>query len=227
MKFIIGISTCLILMEFDGQVIERNLTDQWPHRIKLVSVTSVDFAGRIHDVTDVFMYLTNWSDVYFIDPHNDQPFVYNGRDFSAKRGIYAQLNREKARLRLGAYDRHGVAIVAETRIGLGVFAGQQVSIDHQRRSLSAQAIKHVLEKDSSAYSHIRAGIFAMSIFETNESRSTYRCFVDIFQNGYCVSVPVLIADQDRYRLTVVTAKHVFNVFEFNPADSQGVFGEHW
>ena len=40
----------------------------WPDNIKLVSVTGIDFAGRIHDVGDIRYYISNWRDVFDIDP---------------------------------------------------------------------------------------------------------------------------------------------------------------
>ncbi|CAF1650739.1 unnamed protein product, partial [Adineta ricciae] len=45
MKFVVRISQCPILMEFDARVIQRELQHDWPQRIKLVSVTGIDFAG--------------------------------------------------------------------------------------------------------------------------------------------------------------------------------------
>jgi hypothetical protein len=59
MKFVVRISQCPILMEFDGKLISRDLKERWPDNIRLVSVTGIDFAGRIHDVDDIRTYLTN------------------------------------------------------------------------------------------------------------------------------------------------------------------------
>lgn len=70
MKFVIRISTCPILMEFDGKLISRKLNDDWPNRIKLVSVTGIDFAGRKHDVGDILQYVLNWKEIYEVNPDN-------------------------------------------------------------------------------------------------------------------------------------------------------------
>ena len=235
MKFIIRVSTCPILMEFDARVIRRKLEEDWPNRIKLVSVTGVDFAGRKHDIQDIYTYLTNWRDVYVLDPRTNQPIVYGGRDFCPKGNLRGVLNERRlysdlvsmARIRFRACDREKVQIVVETGIGLGVFAGRQIGIDSQTRTLTARAIKQVLEEDGAKYSNIRAVVFAMPIFELDESTSTYSCFVDTFGKTYSNAIPVLIADQDMHRLTVAIAKQGFLVSELNPADSHGVFGEYW
>ncbi|CAF0806763.1 unnamed protein product [Rotaria sordida] len=235
MKFVIRMSTCPILMEFDGQVIPRKLEKTWPNRIKLVSVTGIDFAGRKHDIQDIYTYLTNWKDVYALDPCTNQPLVYGGRDFFPNRNVRGVLDEKRlyndlirmARLRLRACDYQGVQIVVETGIGLGVFAGRQIGIDDKTRSFTARAIKQVIEEDGSKYTNIRAIVFALPIFEIDESTSTYNCFIDIFNNGYSGSIPILIVDQDMHRLTVAIAKRGFFVSELNPADSHGVFGEYW
>ncbi|CAF4729914.1 unnamed protein product [Rotaria sp. Silwood1] len=231
MKFVIRISTCPILMEFDAQVIPRKLEEEWPNRIKLVSVTGIDFAGRKHDIRDIYTYLTNWRNVYALDPHTNEPFIYGGRDFCPNRNVRGVLDEKRlyddlirmARLRLRACDYEGVQIVVETGIGLGVFAGRQIGIDHQTRSFTARAIKQVLEEDGSSYSKIKAVVFALPIFEIDESTSTYNYFIDIFKNKYIGIIPILIVDQDMHRLTVAIAKQGFFVSELNPADSHGVF----
>ena len=84
MKFVVRISTCPILMEFDAKIISRTLNEDWPNRIKLVSVTGIDFAGRKHDVGDILYYVSNWEDVYEIDRKSRRLLVYNGRDFRRK-----------------------------------------------------------------------------------------------------------------------------------------------
>lgn len=235
MKFIVRISTCPILMEFNARVISRDLNEDWPHRIKLVSASGVNFAGRMHDINDIYTYLTSWHDVYVLDKCTGKPVVHNGRDFklvSAPRGLlnekrlYDDLIR-MARLRLRACDHEGVQVVVETGIGLGIFAGRQIGIDNTTRSLSAQAIKNVLEEDGPQYSNIVAVVFAIPIFEMDESTSTFKYFVDAFENEYRGSIPVLIADQDMHRLTVAIAQQGFIVSELNPADPYGVFGEYW
>ncbi|CAF4968503.1 unnamed protein product, partial [Rotaria sp. Silwood1] len=181
MKFVIRISTCPILMEFDAQVIPRKLDEEWPNRIKLVSVTGIDFAGRKHDIQDIYTYLTNWRNVYALDPYTNEPLIYGGRDFCPNRNVRGVLDEKRlyddlirmARLRLRACDYEGVQIVVETGIGLGVFAGRQIGIDHQTRSFTARAIKQVLEEDGPSYSKIKAVVFALPIFEIDESTSTY------------------------------------------------------
>jgi hypothetical protein len=241
MKFVVRVSQCPILMEFDARIIPRKIEEEWPHRIKLVSVTGIDFAGRMHDLNDITTYVVNWQDVYEIDQNLGQPFVYNGRDFHVKRKApQAQLHVKRlskdlmrmARLRLHACDIEGVQIVVETGIGLGVFAGKHIGIDGIVRALSAQAIRTVLEEDGSSYKNIRAVVFALPIFDadvTNGRRQdVYQAFVDEFNTSkYKGRIPVLIADQDMHRLTVAIARSGFVVSELNPADSHGVFGEYW
>ncbi|CAF1433866.1 unnamed protein product [Adineta steineri] len=241
MKFVVRISQCPILMEFDACLITRELKDQWPSRIKLVSVTGIDFAGRIHDIDDIRTYVSNWKDVYVIDPKTGLPFVYNGRDFHRKHGApRAELDEDRlltdlirmARLRLYACDKEKVQIVVETGIGLGVFAGKSIGIDAVVRALSAKAIRTVLEQEGPNYEHIRGIVFALPIFNSDirngRRDDVYQAFVDEFdQSKYNGCIPVLIADQDMHRLTVAIAREDFSVSELNPADSHGVFGEYW
>jgi hypothetical protein len=236
MKFVIRISTCPILMEFDARVISRDLNEDWPHQIKLVSVSGVNFAGRMHDINDIFTYLINWRDLYELDKRTGKPVVYGGRDFKpVKKAPRGLLNEKRlyddlirmTRMRLRACDHEGVQIIVETGIGLGVFSGRQIRIDNMIRSLSAQAVIQVLEEDASQYSNIIAVVFALPIFETDESTSTYKYFVDAFESKYRGPLPVLIADQDMHRLTVAIARQGFIVSELNPADPYGVFGEYW
>ncbi|UJR14181.1 hypothetical protein I4U23_001176 [Adineta vaga] len=241
MKFVVRISQCPILMEFDAHLIQRELKHDWPHRIKLVSVTGIDFAGRIHDINDITTYVANWPDVYEIDPRTGFPFVYNGRDFRIKaKAPRAQLLEQQlladlmrmARLRLYACDKEGIQVVVETGIGLGVFAGRHIGIDARVRALSARAIRQVLEEDGAIFENIVAIVFALPIFanDLREGRrdDVYQAFVDEFDRSkYKGCVPVLIADQDMHRLTVWIAMSGYRVSELNPADSHGVFGEYW
>ncbi|CAF1300093.1 unnamed protein product [Adineta steineri] len=241
MKFVVRISQCPILMEFDARLITRELKDQWPSRIKLVSVTGIDFAGRIHDVNDITTYVSNWKDVYEIDSKSGLPFVYNGRDFQRKHGApRAELDEDRlltdlirmARLRLYACDKEKIQIVVETGIGLGVFAGKSIGIDAVVRALSANAIRTVLEQEGPNYEHIRGVVFALPIFDSDirngRRDDVYQAFVDEFDKSkYNGCIPVMIADQDMHRLTVAIAREDFSVSELNPADSHGVFGEYW
>jgi hypothetical protein len=241
MKFVVRISQCPILMEFDGQVIPRDLHEPWPNNIRLVSVTGIDFAGRIHDVDDICGYVVNWPEIYEIDPRTNLPYVYNGRDFRLKANArQGQLNESRlqrhlkrmARLRLRACDEEQVQIVVETGIGLGVFAGKYIGIDETVRRFSARAIREVLEEDGNSYQHIRAIVFALPIFDRDvrngRREDTYHAFeVEFGKNTYQGCIPVLIADQDMHRLTVAIARKNFRVSELNPADSHGVFGEYW
>ncbi|CAF3870620.1 unnamed protein product, partial [Rotaria sp. Silwood1] len=241
MKFVVRISTCPILMEFNARIISRATQEKWPHRIKLVSVTGIDFAGRIHDVDDICTYVTNWRDVYEINPKSDLPRVYGKRDFHRKaNGPRGKLDKDRlrndlmrmARLRLRACDYEGIQVIVETGIGLGIFAGTAIGIDERVRSLSASAIRQVLEEDGQTYRNIRAVVFALPIFDVKrpngKRQDTYQAFVDEFtQSNYKGPIPVLIADQDMHRLTVAIARNGFNVSELNPADSHGVFGEYW
>jgi hypothetical protein len=241
MKFVVRISTCPILMEFDAKVISRNVNEDWPNRIKLVSVTGIDFAGRMHDVGDIFYYMSNWRDVFDMDPKSGLPLVYNGGDFHPKNGgppaeLHEQRVRDSlmrmARLRLRACDKEGVQIVVETGIGLGVFSGEHIGIDEKVRALSAEAIRTVLEQDESSYKNILAVVFALPVFsQTGSSQhvpDTFDDFVDEFRKSkYTGVIPVLIADQDMHRLTVAIARQGFTVSQLNPGDSHGVFGEYW
>jgi hypothetical protein len=241
MKFVVRISQCPILMEFDGKLIPRDQNETWPNNIRLVSVTGIDFAGRIHDVDDIRTYVLNWRDIYEYDSQRDLPYVYHGRDFCVKpnapRGkldeqlLQRDLKR-MARLRLRACDQEQVQIVVETGIGLGVFAGKYIGIDETVRTFSARAIRQVLQEDENSYQHIRAVVFALPIFDrdvrSGRREDTYQAFKDEFaKNEYQGRIPVLIADQDMHRLTVAIARNNFRVSELNPADSHGVFGEYW
>jgi len=233
MKFIVRISQCPILMEFNARIIPRQIGHEWVHRIKLVSVTGIDFAGRIHDINDITTYIANWQDIYEMDQISGRPKVFNERDFHVKpKHPQAEIHEKlllkdlmrMARLRLRACDIEGVQIVVETGIGLGVFAGKHIGIDGIVRTLSAQAIRKVLTEDGPNYKNILAVVFALPIFDTD----VYQAFVDEFDNDrYKGSIPVLIADQDMHRLTVAIAFEGFVVSELNPADSHGVFGEYW
>ena len=239
MKFVIRISTCPILMEFDAKIIPRKLNEDWPHRIKLVSVSGIDFAGRKHDVGDILYYIANWRDVFIVDStrDRDQPALLTERDFAINNdGSHAKLHKDRvldslmrmARLRLRACDEEGVQIVVETGIGLGVFSGNRIGIDGKIRTLSAKAIRKVLQEDGSSYKNIRAIIFALPIFNNPRIPDTFDDFVNQFhKKQYTGPIPVLIADQDMHRLTVAIARQGFTVSELNPADSHGVFGEYW
>ncbi|CAF0763715.1 unnamed protein product [Adineta steineri] len=241
MKFVVRISTCPILMEFDAKVIQRNLDEDWPNRIKLVSVTGIDFAGRKHDVGDIIVYISNWKEVFEVDRNRNEPALLNERDFALKRGgpsgiLYQdRLLRDltyMARLRLRACDEEGVQVVVETGIGLGVFSGKHIGVDTIVRTASAVAIRRVLEEDGPSYKNIRAVVFALPIFDKKRSGrrtdDTFDSFVHEFQEPqYTGLIPVLIADQDMHRLTVAIARAGLIASELNPADSHGVFGEYW
>jgi hypothetical protein len=241
MKFVVRISTCPILMEFDAKLISRKLTEDWPNRIKLVSVTGIDFAGRKHDVCDILQYVLNWREIYDVDRTTDTPALINERDFGRRRDRpKGELHESRllkdliwmAKLRLRACDEESVQIVVETGIGLGVFAGEKIGIAEKVQITSAVAIRAALEEDGSSYKNIRAIVFALPIIdEDNKNRRTSNPFSDFaeqFQEPqYKGSIPVLIADQDMHRLTVAIARQGFVVSQLNPADSHGVFGEYW
>ena len=240
MKYVVRISTCPILMEFDAQIISRKLDEVWPHRIKLVSVTGIDFAGRKHDVDDILCYVSNWKDVYEVDFTENRPALANDRDFQRKRGgaigilhedRLLKTLKDMARVRLLACDAEGVQIVVETGIGLGVFAGEDIGIAEQVQLTSAIAIRTALEQDETTYKNIRAVVFSLPIFDRDQRRRANNPF-DVFaeqfkQPHYKGRIPILIADQDMHRLTVTIARYGFVVSELNPADSHGVFGEYW
>ncbi|CAF1016467.1 unnamed protein product [Adineta steineri] len=241
MKFVVRISTCPILMEFDVKVIQRSTDEDWPNRIKLVSVTGIDFAGRKHDVGDIIVYISNWKEVFEVDRNKNEPALLNERDFALKRGGPSGiLNEDRllrdltymARLRLRACDEEGVQVVVETGIGLGVFSGKHIGVDTIVRTASAVAIRRVLEEDGPSYKNIRAVVFALPIFDKKRSGrrtdDTFDSFAHEFEEPhYTGRIPVLIADQDMHRLTVAIARAGFTVSELNPADSHGVFGEYW
>jgi hypothetical protein len=240
MKFVVRISTCPILMEFDAKIIPRKLDEDWPNRIKLVSVSGIDFAGRKHDIGDILYYISNWRKVFATDPKSGLPLAY-GRDFHPKTDApQGKIHKERvkdslmrmARLRLRACDEEGVQVVVETGIGLGVFSGARIGIDGKIRALSAKAIRKVLKHDGRSYKNIRAVVLALPIFNKNKPnhpiRDIFHDFMDEFrERKYDGPIPVLIADQDMHRLTVAIARQGFTVSELNPADSHGVFGEYW
>ncbi|CAF3427596.1 unnamed protein product [Rotaria socialis] len=84
MKFVVPISQCPIMMEFDGCTIARTLQDKWSQRIKLVLVADTNCAGRIHDLNDIPTDNTNWQDVNEIDSKSGLPQLHRGRDFRRK-----------------------------------------------------------------------------------------------------------------------------------------------
>ncbi|UJR32994.1 hypothetical protein I4U23_020456 [Adineta vaga] len=241
MKFVVRISTCPILMESDGKVIHRRLSEDWSNRIKLISASGIDFAGRKHDIGDIQYYITNWQEVFQLDLRTNSLMVSNGRDFiPVKNGPAAILNEGRlrdslvrmVRLRLRACDKEGVQIVVETGIGLDVFSGKQIGIDQKVRQFSAQAIRKVLEEDGQKYRNIRAVVLALPTSDQNISSTdvsdTFHDFENEFRNSnYNGPIPVLIADQDMHRLTIAIARQGFTVSELNPADSNGVFGGYW
>ncbi|CAF1325715.1 unnamed protein product [Rotaria sordida] len=241
MKYVVRISKCPILMEFDAKIISRNVNEDWPNRIKLVSAIGIDFAGRKHDVDDILYYISNWKELYYIDQRSNLPLLSNERDFYAKatrpRGeLYEERVRSSlirmTRLRLRACDEEGVQIIVETGIGLGVFSGSHIGIDAKVRALSAEAIRIALEQDGPLYKNIRAIVFALPIFNKNKSKDhhldAFNDFVNEFRRvQYNGPIPVLIIDQDMHRVTVAIARHGFTVAEVNPADSYGVFGSYW
>ncbi|CAF2919776.1 unnamed protein product [Rotaria sp. Silwood2] len=241
MKFVVRISDCPILMKFDAKILTRSLDDDWPNRIKLVSVTGIDFAGREHDVDDITTYIRNWQQVFELDLRTGRPKVFHGRDFYPVRyhpEVQLEENRvfndlmRMATIRLYACDMEGVQIVVETGIGLGVFAGKHLGIDGRIRKLSAIAIREVLQKNGAAYRKIRAVVFALPNFakerDGRQLPGIYDDFVHEFtKSNYSGPIPVLIADHDMHELTVAIALQGFRVSQLNPADSHGVFGEYW
>ena len=136
LKFVVRISQCPILMEFDGRMTRHDPNESWSHNIKLVSVTGIDFASRIDDVYHV-------RDFYVKD-------FYVKENTSPGQPDQKLLVRDlfrMARLRLRACDLKEVQIVAETDIDLGVFAGKYIGIDDIVRRLSAYTARKVLEGD--------------------------------------------------------------------------------
>ncbi|CAF1210877.1 unnamed protein product [Rotaria sp. Silwood1] len=241
MKFVVRMSDCPILMKFDAKILPRSLHDDWPNRIKLVSVTGFDFAGRKHDVDDITSYIKNWHQIFELDQITGKPKVFNGRDFyPVQSHPEVQLDERRlvddlmrmVRIRLYACNMERVEIVVETGIGLGVFAGKHLGIDGLIRKLSAYAIGLVLQKEGAMFRNIRAIVFALPIFAKDRNGhqlpDTYDDFVHEFSIGnYSGPIPVLIADQDMHELTVAIAFRGFRVSQLNPADSHGVFGEYW
>jgi len=140
--------------------------------------------------------------------------------------LYDDLSRV-ARMLRRACDHEGVQIVVETGIELGVFSDRQIGINSMTHSLSAQVVKQLLEEDESQYSNIIAIVFAIPIFETAESTSTYKYFVDACESGHHGPVPVLIVDQDMHHLTLAIVRQGFVVSELNPTDPYAVGGDYW
>lgn len=241
MKFVVRVSTCPILMKFDGLTIPRQLNENWPNSIKLVSVSGIDFAGRRHDADDITTYIKNYEEIFETDGKSRTLIVRNGRDFIPRPRagnvslrddrLFADLQK-MARLRLKVCDLQNVHVVIETGLGLGTFVGKQIGIEIIVRQLSARAIRSVLEEDGSSFQAIRAIIFALPIFNTNSTSDgsnseTFDIFVDEFQRNYTGRIPVLVVDQDMHQLAVEIAKKGLCVSELNPADSHAVFGQAW
>ncbi|CAF4240163.1 unnamed protein product [Rotaria socialis] len=158
MKFVVPISQCPIMMEFDGCTIARTLQDKWSQRIKLVLVTDTNCAGRIHDLNDIRTDNTNWQD--------RQRFSSENRPSTNKNKTKQLLEdlMRMARLRLEACDREGAQFAVETGIGLGVFAGRAAGIAQEVRETSTKAIRKILEKYESNYQNIQTFVFALPIF---------------------------------------------------------------
>ncbi|CAF4293153.1 unnamed protein product, partial [Rotaria sordida] len=180
-------------MEFDAKIISRNVNEDWPNRIKLVSAIGIDFAGRKHDINDILYYISNWKELYYIDQRSNLPLLSNERDFYTKatrpRGeLYEERVRSSlirmARLRLRACDEEAVQIIVETGIGLGVFSGSHIGIDVKVRALSAEAIRIALEQDGPLYKNIRAIVFALPIFNKNKSKDRHLDAFDDFVNEF-------------------------------------------
>jgi len=230
MKFVIRLARTPIVCEFDGQAINRVAGDEVDNRIWLVSVSGVDFAGRLHDIDDTQKYIKNWRQVYRCAPDGEL-YVQGERDF-VPTGVAAKLDtallysdlQKMARLRFRAQDRERIEVVIETGIGLGVFSGERIGIGDTVRTLSAQAVKSVLEEEK--FDNIKMVVFALPIFKRGGERDNYHFFVDAFKSSYKGTLPVLIIDQDMHKLARVGAKY-FVTSELNPADSHGVFGEYW
>jgi hypothetical protein len=241
MKFVVRISTCPIMMESDMKIIGRKLDEDWPNRIKLVSASCINFAGRQRDIGDILYYISNWKEVFDIDSKTNLPLVYKERDFRRKvNGPQVKLYEDRirgslirmAKLRLQACDEEGVQIVVETGLGLGISAGNGIGIDEKIRAFSAEALRTVLQQNGSSYKNIRAVIFALPMFNKTQLNqhihNTFKDFVDEFHKSqYNGPIPVLIADQDVHRLTVAIARFGFIVSELCPANSYNIFGGNW
>ncbi|CAF3493029.1 unnamed protein product [Rotaria socialis] len=241
MKFVVRVSDCPVMMKFDAKVLPRSLYDDWPNRIKLISVTGVDFAGRVHDVDDILVYITNWRNVFELDQVTGKMAVFDGRDFHPVKNHPPVLLSENlllvhlkrmAKFRLRVCDREKVQIVVETGIGLGIFSGKHIGIDSQVRRLAAHAMRCVIKEEGATYTHIRAIVFALPIFSKKigdyQIPDVYHDFVNEFHKSkYHGPIPVLIVDHDMHELAVAIACRGFRVSELNPADSHGVFGEYW
>ena len=186
-------------------------------------------------------YISNWKEVFDMDPNTGLPLVYKERDFHRKvNGRPVKLNEDRilaslkrmAWLRLKACDKEGVQIVIETGLRLGMSAGYKLEIDKKIREFTAKALRTVLQQYGSSYENIRAVIFALPIpnkAQSNQHTSnTFEEFVNEFQKSqYNGPIPVFIADQDVHRLTVDMARYGFIVSELCPANSYNMFGGSW
>lgn len=231
MKFAVRISQNPVLMRFDGKVIGRSEGEAAAERIYLVSVCGIDFAARAHDFADITGYITNWREVFQLD-EDGNPIVVRGRDF-VRTGKQAKLNvlrcmqdlRKMARLRLRAQDDMGIQVVVEVGLGLGVFAGDAIGIGEAVRTLSALAIKQVLEEE--AFNTIKLVVFSLPVFRAGDNYAYFSRAFGSSENPYTGSTPVLIMDQDMHAIALAAAEAGYTVGELNPADSHGVFGEYW
>jgi len=112
-------------------------------------MTGISFVGQKYDIGDILYCISNWKEVFDIDPKTGLPLVYNEKDFYRKaNGPQAKIYEERvrdssmrmAKLRLRACDEEGVQIVIETGIGLGVCAGNNIGVDGKARALYAETI---------------------------------------------------------------------------------------
>jgi hypothetical protein len=76
-------------------------------------------------------------------------------------------------IRLRAQDAMGVQVVCESAIGMGIFAGDAIGIGDRVRTLSAMALRKVLEQDS--FHCIKVILFALPVFKPK--RDNYHWYV--------------------------------------------------
>eukprot|EP00930_Biecheleria_cincta_P041042 TRINITY_DN28116_c0_g1_i1.p1 TRINITY_DN28116_c0_g1~~TRINITY_DN28116_c0_g1_i1.p1 ORF type:complete len:779 (-),score=139.50 TRINITY_DN28116_c0_g1_i1:56-2308(-) len=231
MKFAIRCSKNPVIMKFDGQVLGREIGDETSGMVYLISVCGIDFASRVHDHLDLTTYITNWRDVYKFDD-NSIPIVMGGRDFMLT-GVPAVLDVKKllydlkkmARLRLRAQDALGIEVVVEVGLGLGVFAGDGLGIGKRVRTMSALAIRQVLEEET--FEHIKLVVLSLPIFRLRDNFHYFSAVFSKHPDRYAGRIPVLLMDQDMHAIATAAAAAGFKAGELNPADSHGIFGEYW
>ena len=170
-------------MDADLRVITRQSTDEWINRIKLVTVTPINFTGQQHDINDITTYITNWG----------QNFGNGWWDWRASRFRRGEPSHPwrhpEGRTRCWTiaqrFDHDGSNSFCkpvtknECRwwsrrvLGLGALAGASFGIDSNiRKTFGHGRAQSVGKPDGLSYKHILAVIFALPNLDKERDATT-------------------------------------------------------